>query len=90
MSNELKHEGTSFGKRLASLHFWNALFVSLLLLSGLVMYSSYWREVLGEAKAGIKWLHIIIGLISFVPLFSYLRATSKTLEASQRQVLAAC
>ncbi len=77
MSNELKQEGTSFGKRLASLHFWNALLVSLLVLTGLIMYSSYWREVLGEAKVGIKWLHIMIGLISFVPLFSYLRLLAR-------------
>ena len=61
-----------FRKRLASLHFWNALLVTLLALSGLVMFSGYWREILSEARAGIKWLHVIIGLVSIIPVIYYM------------------
>ncbi|EHQ87879.1 molybdopterin-dependent oxidoreductase [Desulfosporosinus youngiae] len=59
-------------RKLTKLHLWNALFVTLLTLSGLLLYSSFWRAVLGEAKVWIKWLHISIGLVSIVPVLYYL------------------
>lgn len=68
---------TSFGKKLASLHFWNALLITLLAMSGLLLYSSFWRSVFGEASLWIKWLHIIIGLTSIVPVLAYLQLVAK-------------
>ena len=59
-------------RKLTKLHLWNALFVTLLTLSGLLLYSSFWRAVLGDAKVWIKWLHISIGLVSIVPVLYYL------------------
>ena len=72
MSNDREEDENVFRKKLTSQHFWNALLVSLLALSGLVMFSDFWRAVLGEARAWIKWLHIIIGFVSIVPVLYYL------------------
>src|SRR5665647_1954639 len=78
MSNGREKEGNSFRHKLELLHRWNALLVGLLALSGLMLYSGYWREVLGgEARAWIKWLHIILGGGSIVPVLSYSRLVSK-------------
>lgn len=73
MNNERQEKENTFVKRLALLHYWNALLVTLLVFSGLLLFSSFWRTLLGEAKIWVKWLHIIIGLISIVPALSYLR-----------------
>lgn len=73
MSNVPEKDGNDFRKRLNSLHFWNALLVALLAVSGLVLFSKYWKAVLGDARAWIKWLHIIAGLASGILIFSNLR-----------------
>lgn len=67
--------GNEFRKRLAVLHFWNALIIALLALSGLILYSEYWKALLGEARIWIKWLHIIVGLLLGIWLTSNLRLT---------------
>ncbi|HEY8908679.1 MAG TPA: molybdopterin-dependent oxidoreductase [Desulfosporosinus sp.] len=78
MSNGREKEGNSFRHKLELLHRWNALLVGLLALSGLMLFSGYWREVLGgEARAWIKWLHIILGGVSIVPVLSYSRLVSR-------------
>ncbi|HZK84600.1 MAG TPA: molybdopterin-dependent oxidoreductase [Desulfosporosinus sp.] len=73
MSNRCKKEGNDLVKRLTLLHLWNALFAGLLALSGLMMFSVFWREALGDVQVWIKWLHIVIGLAWIVPVLSYLR-----------------
>ncbi len=77
MSNGHEKEEDGFGKRLTSLHLWNAMLVGLLAFTGLLSFGSFWREVLGEARAWIKWLHIIVGLASIVPLISYLKLVAR-------------
>jgi len=77
MRNRRENEEKSLGKRLASLHNWNAVFVALLALSGLMLFSDFWKEVLGGAKVWLKWLHIIVGLASIVPVFVYLKQAAK-------------
>ncbi len=77
MSNGRDKEEASFNNNLASLHFWNALFVALLALSGLLLFSDFWRSILGEARAWIRWLHIIVGFAAIVPPLLYLRLVSR-------------
>ncbi|HZK56568.1 MAG TPA: molybdopterin-dependent oxidoreductase [Desulfosporosinus sp.] len=77
MSNIRGDGGRRLGKRLVSIHAWNAMFVLLLALSGLVLSSTFWREALGGTLAWIKWFHIIMGLASIVPVPAYLQQVSK-------------
>ncbi|SDH62781.1 molybdopterin-dependent oxidoreductase [Desulfosporosinus hippei] len=71
MANGRQEKDNGFAKRLAILHYWNALLVALLVFSGLLLFSSSWKELLGEAKIWIKWLHIMIGLVSILPVLAY-------------------
>ncbi|AFQ44248.1 molybdopterin-dependent oxidoreductase [Desulfosporosinus meridiei] len=77
MSNGCQEKVNGFAKRLALLHHWNALLVALLVFSGLLLFSSSWKELLGEAKIWIKWLHIIIGLVSILPGLAYLGSAAR-------------
>ena len=73
--NKLEDNGHDYRKQSASLHFWHASMIAFLALSGLILYSEYWKALLGEARLWIKWLHIIVGLLSGFMLFSKLRLT---------------
>lgn len=73
MRNVPEEDDNDLRKRLLALHFWNALVIALLAISGLILYSEYYKAVLGEARVWIKWLHIITGLVSGILLFSNLR-----------------
>lgn len=67
----------SYGKKLVSLHSWNGWIVVFLSLTGLVLIGTFWRELLGEGRVWIKWLHIGVGLLSIVPVFYYLLLAGK-------------
>ncbi|MBO9600672.1 MAG: oxidoreductase, partial [Cohnella sp.] len=56
-----------YGKKLASLHAWNAWIVVLLAVSGLILFNGQWRGILGEGRVWLKQLHIIIGVASLLP-----------------------
>lgn len=73
MYNRRGNEENSFSNRLTSLHTFNAVFVLLLAVSGLMLFSDFWREVLGGARIWLKWVHIIIGLASIIPVLAYLK-----------------
>ncbi|MDO7908864.1 molybdopterin-dependent oxidoreductase [Paenibacillus sp. JX-17] len=66
-----------YGKKLASLHRWNAWIVVILAVSGLILLGGFWREVLGAGRIWLKWLHIIVGLAMLVPVIYYLLLAGK-------------
>ncbi|WP_337100511.1 molybdopterin-dependent oxidoreductase [Paenibacillus sp. YIM B09110] len=66
-----------FGKKLVSLHSWNGWIVVLLALTGLILVGGFWRGILGEGRVWIKWLHIVVGIASIVPVLYYLLLAGK-------------
>jgi DMSO/TMAO reductase YedYZ molybdopterin-dependent catalytic subunit len=77
MSGFIKRLRKGHGKKLVSLHFWNGWIVVILALTGLVLIGGYWRGVLGEGRVWLKWLHIIVGIASILPVFYYLTLAGK-------------
>lgn len=66
-----------YGKKLRAIHTWNAVIVALLAVSGLILFSGYWREVLGGIRVWIRWAHIVIGLLMILPVVYYLLLAAK-------------
>ena len=66
-----------YGKKLRSLHTWNGWLVALLALSGLILVGGFWRGFLGEGRVWVKWLHIVVGIASILPVIYYLLLASK-------------
>lgn len=66
-----------FGKKLVSLHTWNGWIVVILALTGLILVGGFWRGILGEGRVWIKWLHIVVGIASIVPVLYYLLLAGK-------------
>lgn len=77
MRRSLKPLRSGYGKTLISLHRWNAWIVLILTLTGFVLLGGFWRELLGEGRMWVKWLHIAIGLVSILPVFYYLLLAGK-------------
>src|SRR5690554_6272215 len=66
-----------YGKKLLSLHAWNGWIVVILTLTGLVLVGGFWRGFLGEGRVWIKWLHIVVGIASILPVCYYLILAGK-------------
>ncbi|MGF7049214.1 DMSO/TMAO reductase YedYZ molybdopterin-dependent catalytic subunit [Paenibacillus sp. DS2015] len=66
-----------FGRKLSSIHYWNAIIVAVLAFSGLILLGGFWRELLGEGRVWLKWLHIVVGLILLIPVVYYLFLVNK-------------
>ncbi|MCL6601769.1 MAG: molybdopterin-dependent oxidoreductase [Paenibacillus sp.] len=66
-----------YGKKLVSIHAWNAWLVLFLALSGLMLLGGYWREALGEGRVWLKWGHILFGLVLLIPVIYYLFLAAK-------------
>ncbi|WP_052087958.1 molybdopterin-dependent oxidoreductase [Paenibacillus wynnii] len=66
-----------YGKKLLSIHAWNAWLVLFLALSGLMLLGGFWRELLGEGRVWLKWGHIVIGLVLLLPVIYYLLLAAK-------------
>ncbi|MFC4601727.1 molybdopterin-dependent oxidoreductase [Cohnella hongkongensis] len=66
-----------YGKKLVSLHAWNGWIVAILAVSGLVLLGGFWRGVLGEGRVWLKELHIVVGLVSILPVIYYLLLAGK-------------
>ncbi|MBD2845532.1 molybdopterin-dependent oxidoreductase [Paenibacillus sp. IB182496] len=77
MNEWLKRLRKGYGKKLVALHTWNGWIVVLLALSGLVLLGGYWRGVLGEGRVWLKWIHIVIGIVSILPIAYYLALAGK-------------
>ncbi|MHA7966309.1 molybdopterin-dependent oxidoreductase [Paenibacillus sp. CAU 1782] len=66
-----------YGKKLISLHTWNGWIIVILALTGLLLLGGFWRGVLGEGRVWLKWLHIVVGIASLVPVVYYLFLAAK-------------
>ncbi|WP_336782083.1 molybdopterin-dependent oxidoreductase [Paenibacillus illinoisensis] len=77
MEQWLKNLRKGYGKKLVSLHFWNAWIVVILAVTGLMLVGGFWRELLGIGRVWLKWLHIIVGLAMLAPVVYYLILASK-------------
>src|SRR5690554_5338907 len=77
MSKLMDRLRKGYGNKLVSLHTWNGWIVVILALSGLVLIGGYWRGVLGEGRVWLKWLHIVVGIVSIMPVVYYLALASK-------------
>ncbi|WP_219834477.1 molybdopterin-dependent oxidoreductase [Paenibacillus sp. R14(2021)] len=66
-----------YGKKLASLHAWNGWIVVILALTGLVLFQGLWRGILGEGRVVIRFLHIVVGIASLLPVVYYLLLAGK-------------
>lgn len=66
-----------YGKKLVSIHAWNAWLVLFLAVSGLMLLGAFWREWLGEGRVWLKWGHIAGGLALLVPVVYYLLLAAK-------------
>ncbi|ASA24411.1 molybdopterin-dependent oxidoreductase [Paenibacillus donghaensis] len=77
MKNVLERIRKGYGKKLVSLHMWNAWLVLFLSISGLMLLGGVWRELLGEGRVWLKLAHIYIGLVLLIPVIYYLLLASK-------------
>ncbi|MFL0376177.1 molybdopterin-dependent oxidoreductase [Paenibacillus amylolyticus] len=77
MKQWLKNRRKGFGKKLVSIHAWNAWIVVILAISGLMLVGGFWREILGIGRVWLKWLHIIVGLAMLAPVVYYLILAGK-------------
>ncbi|TDL65212.1 oxidoreductase [Paenibacillus amylolyticus] len=77
MKQWLKNMRKGYGKKLVSLHAWNAWIVVILAISGLMLVGGFWREILGIGRVWLKWLHIIVGLAMLAPVVYYLILAGK-------------
>ncbi|MNS38433.1 Sulfoxide reductase catalytic subunit YedY precursor [compost metagenome] len=77
MKEWLKQIRKGYGKKLISIHAWNGWMVFVLSLSGLVLLSGYWRQILGAVRSWVKWLHIGVGLALLLSLLLYLILAAK-------------
>ncbi len=68
---------SSYGKKLKSLHAWNAWIVLLLAVSGIMLYIPELRGKTALFRVGLKELHIVFGLVSLAVLFLYLPFLAK-------------
>lgn len=66
-----------YGRKLISIHAWNGWMVLFLSLSGLILMSGYWRQILGVARGWVKWMHLGVGLALLVPVLLYLLLAAK-------------
>lgn len=77
MKKTLARIRKGYGKKLVSIHMWNAWLVLLLAVSGLLLVGGFWRELLGEGRVWLKWAHIVAGLILLIPVIYYLLLAAK-------------
>ncbi|KHL91778.1 oxidoreductase [Paenibacillus sp. IHB B 3415] len=77
MKNILTKVRKGYGKKLVSIHMWNAWLVLFLALSGLMLVGGFWREMLGEGRVWLKWGHIVLGLALLIPVVYYLLLAAK-------------
>lgn len=66
-----------YGKKLVSIHAWNAWIVVILAITGLILIGGFWRETLGIGRVWLKWLHIAVGIAMLLPVVYYLILASK-------------
>lgn len=77
MSGFIERLRKGYGKKLVSLHAWNGWIVVILALTGLILVGGFWRGFLGEGRVWIKWLHIVVGIASILPVLYYLVLAGK-------------
>lgn len=77
MKNILTKIRKGYGKKLVSIHMWNAWLVLFLALSGLMLVGGFWREILGEGRVWLKWGHIVFGVALLIPVVYYLLLAAK-------------
>jgi DMSO/TMAO reductase YedYZ molybdopterin-dependent catalytic subunit len=77
MSGFIERLRKGYGKKLISLHAWNGWIVVVLALTGLILVGGFWRGFLGEGRVWIKWLHIVVGIASILPVLYYLALAGK-------------
>lgn len=77
MSGFIERLRKGYGKKLVSLHAWNGWIVVILALTGLILVGGFWRGFLGEGRVWIKWLHIVVGIASILPVLYYLALAGK-------------
>ncbi|MDR6726612.1 hypothetical protein J2W91_005133 [Paenibacillus amylolyticus] len=77
MNQWLKSMRKGYGKKLVSIHAWNAWIVVILAITGLMLVGGFWRELLGIGRVWLKWIHIIVGLAMLAPVVYYLILAGK-------------
>jgi len=77
MKQWLKNIRKGYGKKLVSIHAWNAWIVVILAVSGLMLVGGFWRELLGIGRVWLKWLHIVVGIAMLAPVVYYLLLAGK-------------
>lgn len=77
MKKALAYIRKGYGKKLVSIHLWNAWLVLFLSLSGLLLVGGFWRELLGAGRVWLKWAHIAFGLALLLPVIYYLLLAAK-------------
>ncbi|PQP84645.1 oxidoreductase [Paenibacillus sp. PCH8] len=77
MKQWLNNIRKGYGKKLVSIHAWNAWIVVILAISGLMLVGGFWREILGIGRVWLKWLHIFVGLAMLAPVVYYLILAGK-------------
>lgn len=75
----------TFGRKLARLHHVNAIFFLILGVTGLVLFSSYYRSVFPTSRIWVKDTHIWIGLVSVLPLLFYIPKMAKHLQTLRKR-----
>jgi DMSO/TMAO reductase YedYZ molybdopterin-dependent catalytic subunit len=73
----LKVMRKGYGKKLVSIHAWNAWIVVVLAITGLILIGGFWRETLGIGRVWLKWLHIAVGIAMLAPVVYYLFLAGK-------------
>lgn len=71
MSGFIERLRKGYRKKLVSLHAWNGWIVVILALTGLFLIGGFWRGFLGEGRVWLKWMHIVVGIASILPVIYY-------------------
>ncbi|WP_128896176.1 molybdopterin-dependent oxidoreductase [Longirhabdus pacifica] len=74
----------AFGKKLISLHRWNAWTILALTITGIVLFTPVMRE-LGVIRSVIKQAHVIFGIVSILLLLLYLPLLKKHVKQIRRK-----
>lgn len=67
----------SYGKKLNKLHAWNAWVITLLAVTGLILYFPSLRGKIAFFRVGLKEFHIFLGVLSIILLLLYVPLMAK-------------
>src|SRR5690554_4438020 len=75
----------SYAQKLKKLHAWNGWLVLLLTITGILLFLPAFRMAFPHTRVLTKQLHIILGLVSLVPILMYMPMIVKHMKQISRR-----